>query len=72
MTKQALLPATVESESMKRLFQVGGEYFETKVAAKAARGPAADGKVVSKGPDHWSYGLKGTTTTHSNAPKKRK
>lgn len=51
---------------MKRLFQVGDQFFDNKADAKAARGeytaPKADEKIgkferyVSKGPDHVHYG----------------
>ena len=46
---------------MKRIFEVNGEFFDNKMAAKAARGdkiPNKDGDgfhyahTVSKGPDH--------------------
>lgn len=37
---------------MKRLFQVNGEYFESKVVAKKARDAGPKGSKVSKGPDH--------------------
>lgn len=60
---------------MKRLFEVNGQYFEKKDDARAERGPLIKGKddqpdhyrwPISKGPDHWRYGLIGTSTTHSN------
>jgi len=51
---------------MKRLFQVGDQFFDSKVDAKAARGaytaPKADEKIgkferyVAKGPDHVHFG----------------
>lgn len=57
---------------MKRLFQVSGEYFDSKQAAKAARGEFKPGGAhVTKGPDHWAFGVHKTGTTHSNAPKKK-
>lgn len=57
---------------MKRLFQVGDEHFDSKPAAKAARGKfVPGGPHVTKGPDHWSFGLRKVGTTHSNAPKKK-
>jgi hypothetical protein len=41
---------------MKRLFTVDGQHFESKSAAKAARGPKNEAgnykHTVSKGPDH--------------------
>lgn len=56
---------------MKRLFQVGDQYFDSKADAKAARGtytpPKADEKIgkferyVSKGPDHVHFGRYDTT-----------
>ena len=55
---------------MKRIFQVGDQYFETKSAAKAARGETQF--TVAKGPDHWAFGVKKVGTTHSNQPKKKK
>lgn len=51
---------------MKRLFEVNGEYFADKKAAKAARGEPtkqAEGKqpaeykfAIRPGPDHWLRG----------------
>lgn len=51
---------------MKRLFEVNGEYFASKVEAKAARGEPtvkAEGKKPAQykfeirlGPDHWKQG----------------
>ena len=54
---------------MKRLFEVNGEFFETKVAAKAARGDKTqEGNYphrVSKGPDHdGNHGHKVPATRH--------
>jgi hypothetical protein len=56
----------VEGDSMKRLFQVNGSFFEAKETAKMARGkftPAEKGSnvpgkyefEVTKGPDHIRY-----------------
>lgn len=57
---------------MKRLFQVGNEFFESKKAAKAARGEYKPGGAhVTKGPDHWSFGVRKVGTTHSNAMRKK-
>lgn len=39
---------------MKRLFQVGGEFFANKPEAKQYRD--ANGGHVSIGPDHWRFG----------------
>jgi hypothetical protein len=55
---------------MKRLFQVKNEFFEEKKEAKKFRD--ANGGVVSKGPDHWRFGIKLSGTTHSNGNVKRK
>lgn len=48
---------------MKRIFEVNGQFFETKGEAKTARGERLDGgskgdaptyaNTVSYGPDHW-------------------
>ena len=52
---------------MKQLFEVNGQFFSTKKAAKEFRDLSqADGKPVRLGPDHWRYGLKGNPRTHSH------
>jgi hypothetical protein len=62
---------------MKRIYQLNTtpvQYFETKEAAKVARGakvPAKDDKpehykfTVSKGPDHPKFGERANERTHS-------
>lgn len=47
-----------------KLFEVDGVYFDNKAQAKAHR--AAHGGRVSKGPDHWLYGIKGNQKTHAH------
>ena len=59
---------------MKRLFEVNGQFFDSKVAAKAARGDKIADKegsgfhyahVVSKGPDHMgNHGVRVPATKH--------
>lgn len=55
---------------MKRLFQVNGQYFESKKEAKANRGPKSEAghypHAVSKGPDHIHYGRKYLTPNAHN------
>lgn len=63
----------MESFSMKRLFQVEQDhgdvfYAQSKAAAKEMR-DANPGSCVSKGPDHWRYGVKGNPRTHSHNSK---
>lgn len=59
---------------MKRLFEVNGTFFDSKVEAKAARGDKISNKdgegfhyahSVSKGPDHiGNHGLSVKDTSH--------
>ena len=59
---------------MKRIFEVNGSYFETKMEAKKARGEKLADKegsgfhyahVVSKGPDHMGkHGIRVPATRH--------
>lgn len=58
---------------MKRLFTVNGKHFDSKADAKAERGKFIQGgSCVSRGPDHWRFGLKRTGTTHSNQALKKR
>lgn len=50
---------------MKRLFEVNGEFFGSKVAAKVARDAGPKGSKVSKGPDHMgNHGQRVPATRH--------
>ena len=59
---------------MKRLFKVVTKnttyYFGNKMEAKVVRDEINSlertNYAVSKGPDHWLYGVKGTPRTHSH------
>lgn len=60
---------------MKRIFEVNGEYYSDKPAAKAARGeftPGVHGEqghykaTIHKGPDHVMFGVKNPGRTHSH------
>lgn len=50
---------------MKRLFEVNGEFFSSKVDAKKARDAGPKGSKVSKGPDHMgNHGFRVPATRH--------
>lgn len=56
---------------MKRLFEVAGEFFDSKKNAKFRRDwlrelHETDGVTVRLGPDHDRYAVKGTQRTHSH------
>jgi hypothetical protein len=54
---------------MKRLFEVNGEFFDNKVAAKAARDAGKPGSKVSKGPDHMGNHGRRVPDTHHRGPR---
>lgn len=62
---------------MKRLFEVNGEFFDSKVAAKASRGDKIADKegsgfhyahIVKKGPDHMGTHGHGVPVHRHRAP----
>lgn len=59
---------------MKRLFECNGQYFESKTAAKANRGPMNEAgnypHRVSKGPDHIGNHGKRVPATRHRAPQR--